>query len=132
MSENESSSSASVPMGGLASSSEPPPMQMLWNAQQAPSPNSSSSDGSWLDKAEKWFIPIITMILAGVIGHYSAIIQLKDEITGNKMEIVGVKKDIEYAHSDINKIHDEMKVLPEIRSDIAVMKNRIEVSQSKR
>ncbi len=72
------------------------------------------------------------MILTGVIGYFSSLLQLKDEINDNRTKISVIQKEIEHVREDVKRMENDVSKIPAMNSDLAVMRTRLDISDGKR
>ena len=56
---------------------------------------------------EAWIIPVIGMALTGVIGYYSSMMSLKEEISSNRENVSVLKNDVVHIKSDLIRVESE-------------------------
>lgn len=127
ISSSGTSSLSNIPPSSSAQASPATAVTAQTLPQQSPLPTSGKSN-EWL---EKWGVPIGGMIMTGIIGYFSAILPLKDNINDNKTEISVAKKDIEYIKEDFKRIEADISKVPEMKSDIAIIQTKLDMTENK-
>lgn len=101
-------------------------------AQSLPQPLMSPGSGSGVNAFfEKWGVPLGGMLLTGVIGYFSALLPLKDNINENKTDISVAKKEIEHVREDVKRMEGEVAKILLMNTDIAVMRAKIEMNDTR-
>lgn len=118
------SGTSTIPTPQQSSSAQASPGEAV-TAAQLIAPHPTDNGTSNLSTLEKWGIPLGGMLMTGIIGYYSAMIPLKDEINENKTEISIAKKEIENAQENIKRIEDDIKDIPDINTKIAVINEKL-------
>ena len=116
---------STIPTSNQSSSAQTPPDQAVTAAQLSvtrPQPNETSG---WNTFFEKWGVPLGGMLMTGIIGYFSAILPLKDDINENKTEISVAKKEIENVQENIKRMEDDVNAIPKINTEIAVMQEKL-------
>lgn len=122
-------SSTSTVASPLHSSSATVSAAQAVTAQSLPQPLTSANAESGVNAFfEKWGVPLGGMILTGIIGYFSAILPLKDNINENKTEISVARKEIEHIREDVKRMEGDVAKIPSISTDIAVMRAKMEMN----
>lgn len=58
---------------------------------------------------EAWIIPVIGMALTGVIGYYSSMMSLKEEISSNREGVSVLENDMTHVKSNLARVERETK-----------------------
>lgn len=126
-----SSGTSTLPNISPSSSAEIRPGEAV-TAQTIP-PHSKPSEVTpeKKDFFEKWGVPLGGMVMTGVIGYFSAILPLKDNINDNKTEISVAKKDIDNIKEKIQRLDADVGKIPEMRTDIAILRTKQDISDGK-
>lgn len=123
------SSSTSTVASPLHSSSTSVSAAQSVTAQSMPQPPISGGNGSSVNAFfERWGAPLGGMFLTGIIGYFSALLPLKDNINENKTEISIAKKEIEHVREDVKRMEGDVAKIPSISTDIAVMRTKMEIN----
>lgn len=107
------SSTVQTPLAQAVTASQITPIQSQ--------PIASSSDTFF----QKFWPSISSAIVAGIIGYFSSIMALKDDINENKKEISVTKNEIVNIHENIKRMEDDVKDIPKINIEIAVMREKL-------
>ncbi|TAJ19191.1 MAG: hypothetical protein EPO47_09020 [Rugosibacter sp.] len=113
-----------------SSSSQIPPDQAV-TAQSLPQPARSDSGAAVNAFFEKWGVPLGGMFLTGIIGYFSALLPLKDNINENKTEISVAKKEIEHVKEDVKRMEGDVGKIPALSTDIAVIRAKLEMTETR-
>ncbi|MCO6059829.1 hypothetical protein NG726_24605 [Pseudomonas sp. MOB-449] len=116
-------SSTTPPFSGVSTSSNPPP---VYNYGQSPTPpvSSGTSGGSRFTGWELGF-GILTLILTGVVGYFSALISVKSDIASNREGISVLKVGVESLDGDVKRIEKKVDQTDRFVQDQAGFKVRI-------
>lgn len=126
------SSGTSTVAAPLHSSSSLIPTDQAVTAQSLPQPPTLSDRGvAVLAFFEKWGVPLGGMFLTGIIGYFSALLPLKDNINENKTEISVAKKEIEHVKEDIKRMEGDVGKIPALSTDIAVIRAKVEMHENR-
>lgn len=83
---------------------------------------------------EKWVvplaIPLVGAIIAGVIGYFSAIFVLKDDINANKTGISLANKEVDHVKEDVRRMTESVTRIPAIETEIAVIRTRLDMESA--
>jgi hypothetical protein len=116
----------------LHSSSTPISAAQAVTAQSLPQPHMPAGGESGLNAFfDKWGVPLGGMLLTGIIGYFSALLPLKDNINENKTEISVAKKEIEHVKEDVKRMEGDVGKIPLISTDIAVIRAKLEMSDAR-
>lgn len=126
-----SSSTSNVAQPLPSSSSQIPPDQAV-TAQSLPQqPPARSDNGTTVNSfSEKLWTTLGSMLLTGIIGYYSAMLQLKDSINENKTEISVAKKEIEHVKENVKRMEGDVGKIPALNTDIAVIRSKLEMTET--
>lgn len=119
---SQSSSTSSVPSQSPSSSAQLTPAQ-AYTAQILPNPSSTAGD-TGNKFLEKWGVPLAGMAMTGIIGFFSAILPLKDDINSNKTDISVAQKDIDNIKENFQKLETSVNKIPEMQIGIAVLSDK--------
>ena len=114
-----------------SSSSQIPPDQAV-TAQSLPQPPARTESGVAVNTFfEKWGVPLGGMFLTGIIGYFSALLPLKDNINENKTEISVAKKEIEHVKENVKRMEGDVGKIPALSTDIAVIRAKLEMTETR-
>lgn len=124
------SGTSSIPLpSAITSTAQIPPAQVLAGIPLKKSTRLDSlanNDASWFDKWGLYFT-IIAIPIAGIIGYFSGILALKDNISDNKAAISVLQTDIGYLK---NTLENEVKTVAELKNDLNSIKNQNNTSSN--
>lgn len=126
------SSGTSTVASPLHSSSTSVSAAQAVTTQSLPQPPMSSNSGLGVNTFfEKWGVPLGGMLLTGIIGYFSALLPLKDNINENKTEISVAKEKIEHVRENVKRMESDVAKIPSMSTDIAVMRAKMDMNDAR-
>lgn len=97
---------------------------------QAPNPVvANTNEHENIFRSKEWLIAIIGFIVAGLVGYFTTLISVKQDVASNHEEISIIKNDVANIKSQLTKVEDEMKSQDSMLRDYPVTKSKIESIQ---
>lgn len=116
-------SSTTPPYSSTSSSSTPTAPQNYFQQQsQTPNDNGSSGGVEW----NQWAILLVGMALTGIIGYFSSLMAVKDDIAKNREGISVSGERINNISSEIEELKTSVKVVENIHRSIGVLEVKVE------
>lgn len=120
------SSGTSIHVGTSSSEPRPPQQAVTEQSLQPHTPHPPPEKGVW----EKWGPTIFSTIsgsaIAGLIGWYSAVMTLRDDIAANRQAISLIQNDLGHYQREFFDVKDEVKNIATLARDVEVIKLRLE------
>lgn len=118
-------SSVVPPVSGAGSSSAPrePGAAVAADAAKTPPHPPASQVPSFI---EKWGVTILSMALTGVIGYFSAILMVRDDIAKNREAISVLRADFTNHQQQVSDLKGMLRLDTELAKDLAVLQSRMD------
>ncbi len=119
-------SSTTPPYSNASSSSTPTSPQNYFQPQSGPSNDGVSNNGvDW----NQWAILIVSMLLTGVIGYFSSLMAVKDDIAKNREGISVSDEKINNVSSGIEELKSAVKSFEEIHRSVGILEVKVQSIQ---
>jgi hypothetical protein len=121
-----STSTTSTQTYSSASSSSPRDIQQAVTEASLPQPHVGPQPANKISFIEKWAIPIMGMVLAGVAAYFFAFVAVKEDISTNRQDIVILRNDLGYMSDKLSDLKNDVSQSKNNNSDILVLKTKVE------
>lgn len=114
-------SSTTPPYSNTSSSSTPPAPQNYFQPQVV----SSENGGNGVD-LNQWAILIVSMLLTGVIGYFSSLMAVKDDIAKNREGISVSEEKINNIASDVGDLKASFKSIDYLHKNVGILEVKVD------
>lgn len=115
-------SSTTPPYSNASSSSTPPAPQNYFQPQVGSSNGGNGNGVDW----NQWAILIVSMLLTGVIGYFSSLMAVKDDISKNREGISVSEEKIKNITSDVGDLKASIKSIDYLHKNVGILEVKVE------